>query len=103
MLTEMIIKMMPEFASAVSEPISKVESIRILDGGSGKQVNSLPQAVTNTMVNLQESLAQMTGIDLNEILNRISGMNQPDAASALNDIQKAIEAEEPDAKNEDAE
>ncbi|WP_240613575.1 flotillin family protein [Pueribacillus theae] len=103
MLTEMIIKMMPEFASAVSEPISKVESIRILDGGSGKQINSLPQTVTNTMVNLQESLAQMTGIDVNDILNRIAGNNPSDSNDVLNDEQKTIDTDEPITKNENQE
>lgn len=103
MLTEMIIKMMPEFASAVSEPISKVESIRILDGGSGKQINSLPQTVTNTMVNLQESLAQMTGIDVNDILNRIAGNNPSDSNDVLNDEQKTIDIDEPITKSENQE
>src|SRR5690625_2687049 len=72
MLTEMIIKMAPEFATAVSEPLSKVESIRILDGGDGKQVNTLPKTVTNTIATLQESLGQMTGIDLEKIIDNLS-------------------------------
>lgn len=72
MLTEMIIKMVPEFATAVSQPLGNVESIRILDGGDGKQVNALPKTVTNTMVALQESLGQMTGIDLESIIANLS-------------------------------
>src|SRR5690625_968526 len=78
MLTEMIIKMAPEFAKAVSEPLGKVESIRILDGGDGKQVNSLPKVVTKTMAALQESLGQMTGIDLEKIVENISNQNKND-------------------------
>src|SRR5699024_5467490 len=72
MLTEMIINMAPEFAKSVSEPLGKVESIRILDSGDGKQMNSLPKTVTNTISNLQESLGQMTGIDLEHILENLS-------------------------------
>lgn len=75
MLTEMIINMAPEFAKSVAEPLGKVESIRILDSGDGKQVNSLPKTVTNTISNLQESLGQMTGIDLESILENLSDKN----------------------------
>lgn len=75
MMSEMIINMLPEFARAVSEPLANVESIRIIDGGgsgNGNGVRSLSDGVTGTMVKLQESLSQMTGIDLSEILNNLS-------------------------------
>ncbi|GAA0614471.1 flotillin lipid rafts scaffold protein FloT [Virgibacillus siamensis] len=73
MMVEMMIKMLPDFAKSVSEPLSNVESIRIMDGGNGDGVGNFTGNVTNTMTNLQESLAQMTGLDLNEIINNISG------------------------------
>lgn len=76
MLTEMIIKMAPEFANAVAEPLGRVESIRILDGGEGKQVNALPKTVTNMIASLQESLGQMTGIDLEKILENVSARSE---------------------------
>jgi len=76
MLTEMIINMLPEYASAVADPLGKVESIRILDGGKGEQVNGLPNTVTNTLANLQESVTQMTGLDLEEILGSISNSDK---------------------------
>jgi len=71
-LREKLIEIMPEFARAVSDSLSNVESIRILDGGDGKQVNSLPKTVTNTMANLQEGLGQMTGFDLENLLGNMS-------------------------------
>ncbi|MEI3612285.1 flotillin family protein [Pseudogracilibacillus sp. SO30301A] len=76
MLTEMIIKMLPEYASAVADPLSKVESIRILDGGKGDQVTGLPKTVTSTLANLQESVTQMTGLDLDEVLRKVSTLNK---------------------------
>lgn len=72
-LQEKIIEIMPEYARAVSESLSNVESIRILDSGNGNQVNSLPKTVTNTMATLQESLGQMTGFDVEGLLQNISG------------------------------
>ncbi|MFS0749480.1 flotillin family protein [Oceanobacillus sp. 1P07AA] len=73
MLLEMVIEMLPEFARAVSEPISNVDSIRILDNGDGKGMDRIPNSVTSMMTNMQDSLKQMTGLDLNAMLNRITG------------------------------
>ena len=82
MLTEMIIKMLPEYASAVADPLSKVESIRILDGGKGDQVSGLSKTVTNTLANLQESVTQMTGLNLDEILSKVSNVRKEDVIQA---------------------
>ncbi|WP_176470281.1 hypothetical protein [Terribacillus saccharophilus] len=71
-LREKLIDIMPDYARAISESFSNVKSIRILDNGSGGGINSLPNAVTNTMANLQESLGQMTGFDLEGFLQNIS-------------------------------
>lgn len=73
-LMEKFIDMLPDFARAVSEPMSNVESIKILDGGNGNQLKSLPQTVTGTMANLQEGLGQMTGFDLEGFLGGLSSM-----------------------------
>lgn len=75
-LREKLIEMIPEFAKAVASSMHNVDSIRIIDNGSGKQMNSLPQSVTGNMVGLQESLKEMTGIDLTGIINNISGLNE---------------------------
>jgi len=74
-LKEKLIGILPEYARAISESLSNVESIRIMDGGSGGQINTLPSTVTNTMTSLQESLKQMTGFDLVDTLNHITGQN----------------------------
>lgn len=71
-LMEKVIDMLPEFARAVSEPLGKVESIRILDGGKGEQVNTIPNTVTNMLSSLQESLGQMTGFNLENLLKDMS-------------------------------
>ena len=59
---------MPDYARAISESFSNVESIRILNNGSWGGINSLP----NTVTNLQKSLGQMTGFDLEGLLQNIS-------------------------------
>lgn len=75
-ILEQLIEIMPEFARAVSESLSNVESIRILDGGKGEQMSSLPNTVTGTMAKLQESMGQMTGFDLEGFLNNLSSTTE---------------------------
>src|SRR5699024_11833032 len=74
-LREKVIEMLPEFARAVSEPMSNVESIRILGNGGNDNLNSLPNSVTSMMANLQESMGQMTGFNLEHFLQNLSGSN----------------------------
>src|SRR5690606_2323078 len=62
LITEKMIEMLPVYAQAISSSLSNVESIRILDGGNGDQVRSLPNMVTGMMANMTEGLGQMTGI-----------------------------------------
>lgn len=76
LITEKMIEMLPVYAQAISSSLSNVESIRILDGGNGDQVRSLPNMVTGMMANMTEGLGQMTGIDLNEVVNNLSKPSQ---------------------------
>src|SRR5699024_4676572 len=88
-ILEKLIGIMPEFAKAVSDSMSNVESIRILDGGSGDQLKSLPNTVTGTMAKLQESMGQMTGFDLENFLGNLSDDEEAD-------FSEVDEAEEKD-------
>lgn len=102
-LMEKMMEMMPEFARAVSESMSNVDSIRILDGGDGEQIKSLPKTVTGMVSNLQESLGQMTGFDLENALNNLSsskegkgnltnsGLNKEDKDTKESNIEKDVD------------
>lgn len=92
MMTEMLINMLPEFAKAVSEPLGNVESIRILDGGNGKGISNLPGSVTGMMTSLQDSLSQMTGLDLNNVIQNLS--TKGNFKDELGAIAKGFQKEE---------
>lgn len=75
-ITEKMIEMLPKYATAISSSINNVESIRIMDSGGGDQLSSLPNMVTEMMAKTSEGLGQMTGIDLEEIVNNLSKPSQ---------------------------
>lgn len=64
--------MLLQYASTISNSLSNVDSIRILDGGKGEHLQSFPNAIINMMANMREGLGQMTGIDLTENAENLS-------------------------------
>lgn len=70
-IMEMLIKVLPDYAEKVSAPISQIKDMKVIDmggsdspGGSAKVANS----VTSTMLGIQESLKETTGMDLKAML-----------------------------------
>lgn len=68
---EMLINVLPEYAEKVSAPISQIKDMKVIDmggensrGGSAKIAGS----VTSTMLGIQESLKEATGMDLKAML-----------------------------------
>ena len=70
-ILEMFIEMLPKYAREVALPLSKIEGIKIIDMG-GAESNGVSTKITNnvtkTMLGLQESLKESTGMDLKEML-----------------------------------
>lgn len=94
-MAEMMIKVLPEIAGKIAEPLSQIEKITIIGGGGASGVESVAGNVPVVMAKLFESVRETTGIDLGEIMkadtydakvNRninISGMDgSPDGTAA---------------------
>lgn len=72
-ILEMMIKVLPEYAREIAQPLSQIKDMKIIDmggsdstGGSTKVANN----VTQTMLGIQESLKASTGMDLKALLER---------------------------------
>ncbi len=67
-ITEKLIEMLPIFAEKIAQPLNNIESVKIIDSGNGQGVPSFGKSITRTMVDMQEPLKEMTGIDVGELL-----------------------------------
>ncbi|MFD2045448.1 flotillin family protein [Ornithinibacillus salinisoli] len=70
-IMEMLINVLPEYAEKVSAPLSQIKDMKVIDmGGSNSQGGSakIANSVTSTMLGIQESLKEATGIDMKEML-----------------------------------
>ena len=70
-VAEMMIKVLPEIAAKVAEPLGQIDKITIIGGGEGSS-NGVDQVAGNVpvvMAKVFESMKEATGIDLAEIIN----------------------------------
>lgn len=68
-VAEMIIKVLPEVAGKIAEPLSKIDKITIIGGGdSDGSLDGVSGNVPAVMTKLFESMKETTGIDLGEIV-----------------------------------
>lgn len=98
-MLDMIVRMIPDYAKNVSEPLSNIDKITVVDtgggeGGSGSGANRVTSYATNLMSSLQESLKETTGIDVKEMMENYSGKhNVRPSIDALTEEVKASKGE----------
>ncbi|RWZ60364.1 flotillin family protein [Halobacillus fulvus] len=70
-IMEMLISVLPEYAEKVSAPLSQIKDMKVIDmGGANSEggTNKITNSVTSTMLGIQESLKETTGMDLKAML-----------------------------------
>ena len=70
-IAEMMIKVLPDIAAKVAEPLTQIDKITIIggDGGASNGVDQVAGNVPVVMAKVFESMKQATGIDLANIIN----------------------------------
>lgn len=89
-VAEMMIKVLPEIAGKVAEPLGQIDKITIIGGGEGSNgVDQVAGNVPVVMAKVFESMKEATGIDLADIINADSydaQVNRNINVSGLEDI-----------------
>jgi flotillin len=70
-ILEMFIEMLPKYAREVAQPLSKIKEMKVIDMGGSESsggATKIASNVTNTMLGLQESLKETTGMDIKSML-----------------------------------
>jgi flotillin len=68
---EMLIKIMPELARAVSEPLSKVDKIVMVDSGGEGGASRLTRQVADVIAQLPTVVESLSGVDLKKLVDKI--------------------------------
>lgn len=67
-IIEKLIDMLPQYAEKIAQPLSNIDSVKIVDTGNGNGVNSYSKSITDTLVEVQEPLKELTGIDVSALM-----------------------------------
>lgn len=67
-MAEMMIKVLPEVAGKIAEPLGQIDKITIIGGGKDGTVDSVAGNVPVVMAKVFESVKEATGVDLTEIM-----------------------------------
>lgn len=94
-VAEMMIQVLPEIAGKIAEPLTQIDKITIIGGGSDNNgFDSVAGNVTTMMAKMFEAMKEATGIDLGEIVKantydakvtrniNLTGMSAGDAVGA---------------------
>ncbi|MFC3038670.1 flotillin family protein [Virgibacillus xinjiangensis] len=104
---EMLINVLPEYAEKVSAPISQIKDMKVIDmGGSDSRggTSKVAGSVTSTMLGIQESLKETTGIDLKAMLESYVSRGQVNNFDAgMRNSYEEISAAKESAETEHAE
>src|SRR5208337_3286239 len=75
---EMIVRVMPEVAGKISEPLSKTEKMVIINSGSGVGggASKLTGDVTQIMARLPPIIESLTGIKFEKLLEQVPGLKK---------------------------
>lgn len=101
-IAEKLIDMLPVFAEKVAQPLNNIDSVKIIDSGNGQGVPSFGKSVTRTMVDMQEPLKEMTGIDIADMLKAYTSKNTRQLEGSKQEShQAAVEGVADEDKKED--
>lgn len=69
---DIIIKMLPELAGKIAEPLRSIEKLTVVDTGSGEGAARVSNYVTSLMATAPEMLKSVSGIDLEKMVKRLT-------------------------------
>lgn len=79
---DIIVKMLPEMARQIAEPIRSIEKLTIVDTGQGEGAARVSNYITTLMATAPAMLKNISGIDVEQLVRGLTVQNTPtDAAS----------------------
>ncbi len=85
---DIIVKMLPELAGKIAQPISSIDKLTVVDTGKGEGAARVSNYVTELMSTAPEMLKSVSGIDVEEL---IKGLTSKKASPVQNPV--AVEQE----------
>ncbi len=72
---DIIVKMLPEMAANIAEPLRSIDKLTVVDTGNGEGAARVSNYVTSLMATAPEMLKNVSGIDLEKMIKGLVGQN----------------------------
>jgi flotillin len=76
-ILDIIVKMLPELAGKVAEPLKGIDKLTVVDTGSGEGAARVSNYVTSLMATAPEMLKNISGIDVEQMIQNLTQKRQP--------------------------
>ncbi|RUS48740.1 flotillin family protein [Cohnella sp. AR92] len=76
-ILDIVAKMLPELAGKVAGPISSIDKLTVVDTGHGEGAARVSNYVTSLMATAPEMLKNVSGIDLNKLVQGLTNRARP--------------------------
>lgn len=73
---DIVVKMLPELAGKVADPIRSIDKLTIVDTGKGEGAARVSNYVTELMATAPQMLKDVSGLDLNQLIQGLTGKQQ---------------------------
>lgn len=78
---DIIVKMLPELAGKVAEPIGAIDKLTVVDTGHGEGAARVSNYVTSLMATAPEMLKNVSGIDVGQLIKGLTKKSLPSSAA----------------------
>ncbi|WP_314587270.1 flotillin family protein [Paenibacillus terrigena] len=93
---DIIVKMLPELAGKIAEPISSIEKLTVVDTGNGAGAARVSNYVTQLMATAPEMLKSVSGIDVESLIKgmtaKVGQRNESSEIAATSSVPAALAA-----------
>ncbi|AWB45649.1 flotillin [Paenibacillus sp. CAA11] len=72
-ILDIVIKMLPELAGKIAQPLSSIDKLTVVDTGKGEGASRVSNYVTELMSTAPEMLRSVSGIDLDQLIQGLVG------------------------------
>ena len=86
-ITEMIVKILPDMAKAIAEPISSIDKVTVI-GGDSNGVSDMAGNVPAVLAKVMESMKETTGVDLKGIIEANSKEAKTDRNITIHGLER---------------
>lgn len=88
---DIVVKMLPELAGKVAEPISSIDKLTVVDTGHGEGAARVSNYVTSLMATAPEMLKSVSGLDIGKLVQGLTSRTAAPVAAATAAPKPAVE------------